>query len=53
MNTTDGKMIFFQFPSEPIDFLSCIAKDDRLGDRHGIIQITQRIKFPFFFGNID
>lgn len=36
---------------EPVDFSPCIAEDDSLGDRDGLIKITESVKLPLLLLN--
>ena len=47
MHRRNGEIGFTHFFRQPVDLPLCVAKNDRLGNCQGIVQIAQCVKFPF------
>jgi len=41
-----GELALVHLLGEPIDLSPCVAENDGLGDRDGLIKVTERVKLP-------
>mmetsp|Transcript_8675 Transcript_8675/g.18131 ORF Transcript_8675/g.18131 Transcript_8675/m.18131 type:complete len:253 (+) Transcript_8675:834-1592(+) len=53
VHRADGKVVLLHLFGEPVDFLPGVAKDDGLRDRHGVVEVTEGVEFPFLLFDGD
>ena len=45
MHVADREISLSHFAGQPLDLFPLVTEDNRLGDREGVIEVTQRLKF--------
>jgi hypothetical protein len=53
MHTADGEVCLAHLVCQPVHLTTSVAEDDSLRNCQSIIQVTESVKFPFFFLHSD